>query len=302
MNNYYGMAGIEDMLQEILDFGAWIPNERTGVMTKVLFDGKITIFDDFPFVTNMAASPRLAFEEMWFFLNGKTNTKELEAKGVNFWKGNTSREFLDKNGLNYLDEGELGLAYSKQWRDFGGYATEHSECGETYSEGVDQLAQLCKNLKNDKYSRRHYVTLWNPLENEFGVLTPCWHSCQFVVIPENGVDFLHLKLINRSLDALFGARFAIQQYRLFQMALCKMFDFGLGQLSCDLTHIHLYENQIEYTKELLTREYHDSDNSIEITKEIATLDDLLSLQWSDFKVEYTYNKEPFKTPRPEMIA
>ena len=52
MNNYYGMAGIEDMLQEILDFGAWIPNERTGVMTKVLFDGKITIFDDFPFVTN----------------------------------------------------------------------------------------------------------------------------------------------------------------------------------------------------------------------------------------------------------
>ena len=237
-----------------------------------------------------------------FFLNGKTNTKELEEKGIMFWNGNTNREFLDSNGLEYLDEGELGCAYSEQIRNFGGYDEIYAQdygSPNPVKQGKDQLKELFDNLGKDKYSRRHVITLWNPQENEFGVLTPCWHTYQFVVIPENGIDTLHLKLINRSLDTLFGARFAIQQYRLLQMALCKAFDFELGYLSCDLTHIHLYENQIEYTKELLLREYAGGDNSIELTKEINSLDDLLSLQWTDFKVEYTYNNEKFTQPRPK---
>lgn len=303
---YFGMAGIEDLLQELLDFGEWIPNERTGTKTKAMFDGKVVIpSGEFPFVTNLPANPRLAFEEMWFFLNGKTNTKELEEKGIMFWNGNTNREFLDSNGLEYLDEGELGCAYSEQIRNFGGYDEIYAQdygSPNPVKQGKDQLKELFDNLGKDKYSRRHVITLWNPQENEFGVLTPCWHTYQFVVIPENGIDTLHLKLINRSLDTLFGARFAIQQYRLLQMALCKAFDFELGYLSCDLTHIHLYENQIEYTKELLLREYAGGDNSIELTKEINSLDDLLSLQWTDFKVEYTYNNEKFTQPRPKMVA
>jgi thymidylate synthase len=38
-------------------------------------------------------------EELLFFIKGETDTKKLEELGVNIWKGNTSREFLDKRGL-----------------------------------------------------------------------------------------------------------------------------------------------------------------------------------------------------------
>lgn len=293
---HYGIKGIEDLIVDVLDYGVEIPNERTGSKTKVIFDSKIVIPEtEFPFTTNLLASPRLAFEEMWFFLNGKTDTKELEEKGVNFWKGNTSREFLDARGLPHYEEGDLGTAYSKQWRNFGG----------TVGTGTDQLEDLYFDLLVDKYSRRHYVTLWNPVENDMGVLTPCWHSVQFVVLPDrHGNDVLNLKLLNRSLDIVFGARFAIMQYRMLQMAFCKLFGFSLGTLSCDLSHIHIYENQYEYAKELICREYskEEDSNYIVLNKDLSTLEDLLSIEWSDWEMSYSWNKEKFINKRPEMVA
>ena len=44
-------------------------------------------------------------EELLWFLRGSVNSKELEAKGVNIWKGNSSRDFLDANGFFNYDEG-----------------------------------------------------------------------------------------------------------------------------------------------------------------------------------------------------
>lgn len=298
---YRGMRGVDDLLSDVYYGGVEVDNKRTGVKTKAMFDAKVVIeAGDFPFTNNLLASPRLAFEELWFFLNGKTQTKELEEKGVNFWKGNTSKEFQESVGLGHLQEGDLGAAYSAQWRNFGGNGVSGA--------GVDQLAELVHNLRADRYSRRHYVTLWNPLENGFGVLTPCWHSCQFVVLPDShGNDVLNLKLINRSLDILFGARFALMQYRMLQMALCNMFGFKLGVMSCDLSHVHLYENQYEYARELVGRhyEYPNSDkNYIRLKErlELSSLEDLLSLTWKDWEMSYEYNKEPFEAKRPEMVA
>lgn len=305
---YYGSAGVEDLIKEVLDYGVWVKNERTGEMVRSLFDAKIVIPEsEFPFFTNVQASPRLAFEEMWFFLNGKTDTKELEDKGVYFWKGNTSESFQESVGLSYLEEGDLGAAYSQQWRNSGGYdeawAYLYGSGSKGQSGGTDQLKQLVEGLRDDKYSRRHLVTLWNPKENEYGVLTPCHWASQYVVLPDrHGEDVLHVKMINRSVDCLLGARFALMNYRLFQITLCKMFGFKLGRLSCDMSHVHIYKNQLEYAEELLKREYVNPDLSdIRLTKDITCLDDLLSLQWTDWEMEYETNRTPFKTQRPEMI-
>jgi thymidylate synthase len=42
-----------------------------------------------------------AVREMLFFLSGKTDTKILEAQGVNFWKGNTSAMYLMEHKLEH---------------------------------------------------------------------------------------------------------------------------------------------------------------------------------------------------------
>jgi thymidylate synthase len=129
-------------------------------------------------------------------------------------------------------------------------------------------------------------------------LTPCWFNFQVVVIG----DYLHMKLRNRSLDAIFGFSFAVQQYRLLQFCLCEMFGYKLGRLSADLSHVHIYNNQIDYAYELVERSLGVQGELI-LTKELNNLDDLLSLDWGDFEVaDLQVNNTPFSTPKPTMAV
>jgi thymidylate synthase len=302
---YYGEDGYLDLLQDILLFGVDVKNERTGHVCKTIFDAKFIIPEGEHFVVTHRPLPmRLAFEEFMFFLRGETETKKLEEKGCNFWRGNTTREFLDRRGLSHLPEGNLGHAYSMQWRNAGGNWDVRSDYDKLDSSGIDQLRRLIGGLRADPTGRRHIVTLWNPVQEHLMPLTPCWHTSQYVVLPnDQGNLTLHVKLINRSLDVTFGMLFAIQQYRLFQMMLCKMLGFALGALSADITNAHIYDNQFEYVDEILDRSALNVKANISINKDLQSLDDLLSLEWKDIIISgHEVDKTPFKTPRPPMVA
>lgn len=291
MTEYCGEKGYIQLIKDILANGE-TQSDRTGVGTISIFDAKVVYEEDTfgCFSTIRPASLRMAFEELWFFLRGDRDTTELEAKGINFWKPHTSRRFLNSRGLYLLTEGNLGAAYSSQFRE-AGYWSDADEV-------VDQLANLIFELKNNPYSRRLMIDLWNPVEHKHMPLTPCWFNFQIVVIG----DYLHMKLRNRSLDSIFGFSFAIQQYRLLQLCLCEMFDYKLGRLSADLSHVHIYNNQIEYAKELVQRDF-GKQGTVVITKSLKTLDDLLSLEWDDIQTVYLeVNNRPFKTPRPDMAV
>lgn len=291
---YKNESGYIDLIKDVLKNGVQIP-DRTGTGSIAIFDSKL-VYDvgkQFPFSTIRPAALRLAFEEFWFFLNGKTQTKELEDLGCNFWVGNTSREFLDNRGLYYLIEGDMGKAYGSQLRQYG--KTTSKVC-------TDQLKQTFNLLKNDKYSRRIYSTMWNPNESHLMALTPCHHSHQFVVLPENGVDTLHLKLINRSLDVVFGLSFAVQQYALYLMCVAKVFGFKVGTLSVDLSQVHIYNNQILFATELIERSF-GTNGTIKILKDLNSLDDVLKLKWSDICIsDFVVNTSKFKTAKPQMAV
>ena len=84
--------------------------DRTNTGTISLF-GKYIDFDvsaDFPLLTSKRVYWKGVVEELLFFIRGDTDTKILERKGVNIWKGNTSRQFLDNKNLhNY----QIGRAH-----------------------------------------------------------------------------------------------------------------------------------------------------------------------------------------------
>lgn len=299
---YRGEVGYLELLEDVLALGVDIP-DRTGVGCRALFDARWSIEKGFPFSTVRPAALRLAFEEFWFFLRGETQTKKLEDKGVMFWKGNTSREFLDQRGLYREPEGDMGLAYGFQFRHFGAVRFYHEPLEPVVLGGYDQLENLIKSLQDDRYGRRHYVTFWNPRDSHKMSLTPCWHSHQFVVLPNrDGEDELHLKLVNRSLDATFGFSFAVQQYRLYQMCVAKLLGINLGTLSADLSHVHIYHNQLAYVGEMLTRDFGKA-GEVMIKKDLNSVSDILDMQWDDIEVVgLEVNKTPFVTPRPPMAV
>lgn len=256
--------------------------------------------DSFPFITCVNTPVRLAFEELWWMLRGGSNSKDLEEKGVNFWKGNTSRGFLDSRGLFHLPEGSMGTSYGYQWRKSGG--------------GYDQLLKLFEGLWKDPFSRRHIVTLWNPYELQGMPLTPCWHTSQWWVSRDrDGKKELNLHLQNRSLDVLFGMNYAVSQYRLLQATIATLMGVKLGEMSFHSTIPHLYDNQVEYAKEVAERDGLLWEKEVAPTIDILldpeesyleALLKLLDMEWGKEVVleGYKSNTEPFENERPQMVA
>lgn len=158
MNPYFFENQYIEYLHDILNYGEREPN-RTGIDTLALWGAKIEIplANGFPIITTRKTSLRIAFEETWFFLRGETDTKKLEEKKINIWKGNTSREFLDTVGLSNLPSGSIGAGYSHCWRNFNGFVKVDNYCESPFSKEInidysqDHHGLVGKTLTTDKY-------------------------------------------------------------------------------------------------------------------------------------------------------
>ena len=288
---YYGEEGYINLVRDVLKNGVDTP-DRTGVGCRKVFDRKIVwnVGEQFPYSTFRPASLKMAYKEFWFFMSGQTDTNILSNQGVPFWIGNTTREFLDKRGLHYLPTGNMGKAYGYQWRNYSGE--------------IDQLMDISKTLTDDPFSRRMITTFWNPAQSSEMALTPCWHSHQFVVIPEkDGSHTLNMKVMNRSLDVVFGESFARQQYALYLVCMAKLNNMNVGYMSCDLTDVHMYDNQVEFATEMVERDL-GVGGTLNIKSELKTIDDVIGLEWEDIEVDknLVVNKKPFVTERPPMAV
>jgi len=287
---YFDEEGYINLMKDVLKNGAKTP-DRTGVGCYKVFDRKLVwnVGKQFPFSTFRSNPLSMAYKEFWFFMKGLTDTNILYDQGVKFWEGNTTREFLDDRGLKHLPAGDMGKAYGYQWRNF--------------SDEFDQLMEISNTLLNNPYSRRMLTTFWNPAQSKQMALTPCWHSHQFVCIPEkDGSTTLNMKVMNRSLDVVFGESFARQQYALYLTCMAKLANMNVGYMSCDLTDIHMYENQIEFATEIVERDL-GTPGTLEIHKEFNTIDDIIELKWEDIEViGLEVNKKPIKAERPPMAV
>lgn len=115
-------------------------------------------------------------EELLWFVSGATNATLLSERGVHIWDGNGSRAFLDSRGLSHREEGDLGPVYGFQWRHFG---AEYSDMHADYrGQGVDQLADLVRRIREDPTDRRLVLTAWNPAALADMALPPCHMFCQ----------------------------------------------------------------------------------------------------------------------------
>lgn len=266
------MQNYLELLSNVFENGTDRP-DRTGIGSRFINGAMLrwNLADGFPIVTTRKVSPRIAFEEMMLFLRGQTDTKKLEEKNVNIWKGNTTREFLDNRGLTNLPEGSMGTGYSHAWRNFGGTLG--------LTDGVDQIKELLDGLKFDPTSRRHLVTAWNPQQNSGTPLPPC-HVMHMYSVENNRLNSC---FVMRSNDIYHGLPFNIMGYALLNHIFSKYLNYQPGDLVYMGWDVHLYQHQMKVAEEQLTR-LPMKLPTINITKELLTLDDILNLQWSDINL------------------
>jgi len=229
-----------NLLRKIINKGQKRTN-RTNINTYSIFGENLT-FDlqkGFPLLTTRKIYFKAIFEELMWFIRGQTNSKILEDKNVNIWKGNTSREFLDLQNLQHLVEGDIGKGYGYQWRNLK----------------IDQLQTCINLLKTDTFSRRILVNSWNVEQLHEMALPPCHYSFQFYV-DYNNENRLRLNcLFNmRSCDVFHGLPFNIASYALLTHLIALECNMEPGILKCNLADTHIYETHFNSIIQQLERE------------------------------------------------
>ena len=288
-----------ELLYDVVVNGVDKP-DRTGVGSRAVF-GRLLRWDlshGFPLQTTRKVALRIAFEETMFFLRGETQTKLLEEKNINIWKGNTSREFLDNRGLSNLQEGDMGKGYGYQWR--------HWETPDISSPNsiirTDQIKDLLVGIKADPYGRRHVVTGWNPGQLADMALPPCHMLHMYSVDSEVTVGNGRLNncFIMRSNDVPYGLPYNIASYALLNHIFAKHLGLEPGELVYMGWDAHIYHNQMDMVSEILERTPKELP-TLKINKDLHTLDDILSLQWEDIEL-IGYDPYPDIQNKPEMAV
>jgi dihydrofolate reductase/thymidylate synthase len=239
-----------NLLQEIINNGDERP-DRTNTGTIGLF-GKSLRFDlseSFPLLTTKSVFFKGVVEELLWFIKGQTDGKILSDKGVKIWDGNGSREFLDSRGLFENPVGDLGPVYGFQWRHFG---ANYEGTNKNYdNKGVDQLNGVIENLKTDKYSRRHIVSAWNPVDIPKMALPPCHVLFQFFVGKD---DKLSCSLYQRSADIGLGVPFNIASYALLVCLVADLLGMKRGEFVHFIGDTHIYSNHVEALQKQIKRD------------------------------------------------
>jgi thymidylate synthase len=235
------MKQYHELLRSILQNGKE-HQDRTGVGTISHF-GYQTRFDlreGFPIVTTKKVPFRWVAEELFWFLSGDTDERNLRARGVDIWA-----EWADQNhtGKFGREAGDLGPVYGYLWRSFGGHYPA--------KDGVDQIARLIEQIHHNPDSRRLIVTGWDPRHAENVDLPPCHTLFQFKVEER---EILHCQLYQRSADAFLGVPFNISSYALLTYLIAHVTGLRVGDFVYTLGDYHIYRNHFDQVNELLSRE------------------------------------------------
>lgn len=238
---------------------------------------KIDLREGFPLITTKKMFLRGIIEELLFFIKGNTNTKELEDKKVNIWKGNTSRCFLDSLNMYDRNEGLMGPMYGYQWRFYNSKYCNKS--GINLEKGIDQLENLINLIKNDPFSRRLLLTSYNPIQANDGVLYPC-HSIilQFYCDSNNNLDVF---CYNRSQDIFHGVPFNIASTSILLMIIAKLTNKTPRFVHISMGDVHIYESHIESVKKQINRIPY-SLPTLSINSKLDCLEDLNNLTVDNF--------------------
>lgn len=219
-----------DLLNRILKEGVE-KSDRTGTGTISVFGNQMrfNLEEGFPLLTTKKLHLKSIIYELLWFLQGNTNAKWLQERGVRIWN-----EWADP------ETGDVGHIYGYQWRSWPDYDGGH----------IDQIKQVVEQIKNNPNSRRLIVSAWNVADIKNMNLPPCHILFQFYVA--NGK--LSCQLYQRSADTFLGVPFNIASYALLTMMIAQVCDLKPGDFVYTTGDTHLYLNHIEQAKLQLSRD------------------------------------------------
>jgi thymidylate synthase len=118
-------------------------------------------------------------------------------------------------------------------------------------QGVDQLAECVRKIRESPEDRRIILSAWNPVDLPLMALPPCHLLCQFFVSPCK--KELSCQMYQRSADMGLGVPFNIASYALLTVLVAQVCGLEPGDFVHTIGDAHVYLNHVEALQEQLKR-------------------------------------------------
>jgi thymidylate synthase len=205
-------------------------NDRTKIGSYSIFNKSlsINISKKFPILTGRKIYPKVFNAEFEWFINGETNIKRFQNNNIKIWDA-----WADENG-------NLGPVYGHQMINFN-------------DSNINQLENVIDSLNNNKDSRRHIISLWNPIQTNQMALPPCYLYFQFFV----NKDKLNMFVVQRSGDLFLGIPYDIALFSKILLYISEQTNLKANIIDLQIVDAHIYKNQInsviEYLKQPINK-------------------------------------------------
>lgn len=248
----------KNVIREVLENGTWGPSpmvdENGNEIRTIDYMGATPLRfnilrDGVPFITERDISGfwQSAVGELFAFVNGARTQKELEEFGCRWWKAWATPEKCAKRGL---EAGDLGP---------GSYGAAFATFPTADGGSFNQFEEIVKQMKERPELKTHLISPWIPqytIRNSDNqqkvVVAPCHGWIHFRIIE----DKLSMVMWQRSCDLLIGMPSNWVQYSALLIAMAEV----LGLVPYEFIHMisdaHIYENQMPWVDEILSRESH----------------------------------------------
>lgn len=199
----------------------------------------------------------------------------------------------DKYGVFWWDEWDLQDENGKNLRNIGstyGSIIKHYQ----------QVEHLIHDLKTNPDGRRHIIDMWQfeDFKQPHG-LKPCAYSTVWNVRHErDGVDYLDMKLIQRSSDFMVAGCINQMQYLALMQMVAQATHYQPGVFSWDLQNVQIYDRHIAQAVEQLRRNpiSLDAEPYLVLNPEI---DDFFQFSSDDISIK-NYPRELIKRTNPQQ--
>lgn len=258
-----------DMCKDILENGVstegenirarWDDGAPAYTIKKFCAVNRYNLAEEFPIMTLRPTNLSAAIDELlWIWQKKSNNIKDLNSHIWDSWAD---------------EEGSIGKAYGYQ------LGLKHK-----YPEGeFDQVDRLLYDLKNNHYSRRMIVNMYNHEDLHEMHLYPCAYSMTFNIIGRK----LNAILNQRSQDVLVANNWNVCQYSILVHMLAQVSCLEAGEFVHIIADAHIYDRHIPLVRELISRESYLAPKLL-INKDVKG--------FYDFKVEDfnlgNYNRNP----------
>lgn len=255
-----------DLCEDILENGTttegqkvrpvWEDGTSAYTIKKFGVVNRYDLREEFPALTLRKTALKSAMDEiLWIYQKKSNKIKDLNSHIWDEWadaKGSIGKAYGYQVGKKYIHHTEEAVI-------------SNVVAGSTIFKSVelDQMDGVLYDLKNNPFSRRIMINLWNTKDLHDMNLQPCCYNVIFNVTDEGGEKLvLNMTLNQRSADILTANNWNVCQYALLLMMVAQVSNMTPGVLMHCITDAHIYDRHVDLVKELISRKTYDAPTVI----------------------------------------